>query len=104
MGGTTSDSDFDAELWLRGTPAQRLSMVRDLVASYALEGMSREDLYGFLGNPDHETPTGPKVWYCGRYYGENGEIRERHAGMSRCLYMLFFDGRVEKADLQAHTS
>ncbi|UCC31605.1 MAG: hypothetical protein JSU86_04860 [Phycisphaerales bacterium] len=96
MGGTTSDAEFDAETWRHGTPADRLSMVRDLIASHPLEGMHRDDLYGLLGNPDRETPTGPKVWYCRRYYGENGEIKRRYAGISKCLYIWFSNGTVEE--------
>lgn len=97
MEGTTSLSRFEAETWRFGTPADRLSMVRDLVASHSLEGMHRDELYALLGDPDRETPIGPSVWYTRRYYDPNGEIRKRHAGASKCLYINFRDGRIESA-------
>jgi len=97
MSETTSNSKFDAEAWRDGSPSVRLSMVRDLVATHQLARMSREEVYALLGHPDRETLTGPKVWYCRRYYGENGEIRKRHAGASKCLYIYFREGRVEDA-------
>ena len=97
MGGTVSHANFEAEVWRDGTPADRLSMVRDLIASQPLEGMHSEDLYRLLGKPDHEPPTGHNIWFSRRYYGENGEIKKRLAGASKCLYIRFRDGRVEQA-------
>ena len=97
VSGTTSNSEFDAESWRDGSPPVRLSMVRDLLATHQLAGMSREEVYALLGNPDRETQTEPKVWYCRTYYGENGEIKKRLAGASKCLYLYLRDGRVADA-------
>ncbi len=95
MGGTTSSSKFEDETWRNGTPADRLSMVRDLIASHSLEGTHRNDLYALLGDPDRETSTGPLVWYCKRYHDKNGEIKKRLAGASRFLSIHFQDGKVQ---------
>ena len=100
MGGTTSTDAFDEKTWRGGTPVRRLSMVRDLVASHRLRGISRSQLHECLGKPDRETPSGPMVWYCGRYYDENGRLKKRYAGASKCLYISLRDQHVEKAEFE----
>ena len=100
MGGTTSRSKFEAETWRSGTPADRLSMVRDLISSQSLEGRHRDGLYVLLGDPDRETSTGPNVWYTRRYCDVTGEIKKRNAGASKCLYIHFRGGKVENAEFK----
>lgn len=98
MGGTVSEDKFDAEKWRTGKPADRLRMVLDLLATQSLVGMRSDDLYQFLGAPDRLIPTGPRIWYCQRYYGPDGKLRKRFAGASKCLYVFFRDGFAESAE------
>ncbi len=100
MDGTTSTDAFNEETWRGGTPAERLSMVRDLLASHRCRGMSRLELYAFLGKPDRETPRGPTIWYCRRYYDESGDLKKRYAGASKCLYIVLRDQHVEQAEFK----
>ncbi len=100
MGRTTSTEAFDEKTWRAGSPAKRLSMVRDLVASDRLKGMSRSQLHECLGKPDRETPSGPTIWYTKRYYDESGELKKRNAGGSKCLYIEFRSQRVVKAEFK----
>ena len=60
--------------------------------------MHRDLLYQLLGEPDRETETGPKVWYTRRYYDEDGIMRKRYAGASKCLYVRFRDAQVYDAE------
>lgn len=94
MGGTISYGEFNEERWRSGGREDRLAMVRDLVATVALEGMSREELYRLLGSPDQEYDPGPHIQYCQRYYGKDGTIRKGIPGASKCLWLTFSDGRV----------
>ena len=100
MGDTTSHDAFDEETWQCGTPSKRLSMVQDLIASNRLRGLSRLEVYELLDTPDWETPGGPTIYYCGRYYDESGELKKRYAGISRCLYIELRDKYVEKAEFK----
>jgi len=89
---------FESGHWRNGTPNDRLAMVRDLIASRHLLGRTREEVRDMLGRPDTDSHTSHlKVWYTRRYL-EDGKIKKRLAGISRCLYIEIRNGRVEKAE------
>lgn len=89
---------FVSDLWRNGTRQDRFSMVRNLMASRHLLGRVQDEVTDILGSPDADRVKNHlQVWYTRRYI-EDGKIKKRHAGTSRCLYVDIRDGHVEKAE------
>jgi len=57
-----SAEPFDSEEWCSGDPRSRGYMVRDLIDSKVLLGMTREHALGLLGAPHHENRGGNPMY------------------------------------------
>ncbi len=91
-----SNERFTKEKWINATPEMRDRLLQSLARSGILNGRTEQNVYEMLGEPDGASDG--RVWYCRKYYDENGELKNRFAGMSKCLYISFQDGQVAKAE------
>lgn len=93
---------FTTDKWTNATPEMRDRLLDSLARGGRLIGLTEAEVTTMLGTPDGSSPSRgpylPKIWYTRRYYSEDGELKKRRAGISRCLYLRFRDGRVEKAE------
>jgi len=87
---------FDAKTWRTVSPEDRCGMARDLVDSKYFEGVSLDELRTALGEPSRVTSL--SYHYCGRYVDDTGKVRNRRAGISKCLYIEMDDGRVKSTE------
>jgi len=91
-----STEQFTEEKWRSATPEMRDRLLLSLGRSGILSGLTKKNVYEMLGEPDGSS--NGRAWYCRRYYGEDGEIKKRFAGISKCLYVSFQNGQVAKVE------